>query len=521
MSEEPYSLLNCAILTPLAFAVALCFVRAASTQAIRWLAIFGALLTGVLSVMIFDRYNPQDVGFQLAHKVAWVKPLDLNWHVGVDGISATMILLAGIVGFTATLVSWDVQRRQKEFYILLLVMIGGTIGMFASLDIFFLYAFHELALIPTFLMIGIWGSGQREYAAMKMTLYLSAGAFVALLGLIALYLAPPPAQRTFDVVKLLALAQSQPFGGALQNAVYPLLLFGLGTLVSLVPFHTWAPIGYGSAPTATAMLHAGVIKKFGLYALIRIALPLLPSGAQDWNWMLLVLLLANIVYCGLVAMTQRNFNYLLGYSSVAHMGFAFLGIAALSYTGLTGAVIVMFAHGLLAALVFGLSGYLYAQTGTREISELGGLCKPLPFIGTALVMAGMASIGLPGFANFAGELIVLFGAWHMPEWMLKIGPVRLSWPVMIAVWGGAVIGAVYMLRAIRDICFGELPARWQRLVDANFAAKVPYLILLGMLIWAGVYPRMLVDTVKPSAVAVVEAMEKSRAKDVTPLKPTR
>lgn len=519
MIFESYSLLNCAILTPLVFAVVVCCLPGASAAGIRWLSILGTLLTGVLSVMVYTRFNPQDAGFQLEQTVPWVAPLGLSWHVGVDGISVVLILLTGIVGFAAALVSWDVTKRQKEFYVLLLVVLSGAMGMFASLDIFFIYFFHELALIPTFLMIGIWGSGQREYAAMKMTLYLSAGALVALFGLIALYVGLPAGERTFDVVKLVAFAKGQPFSASFQYFVYPMLLFGLGALVALVPLHTWAPIGYGSAPTATAMLHAGVLKKFGLYALLRIVLPLLPTGAAQWNWLLLALLLANIVYGGLVAMRQKNFNHLLGYSSVAHMGFAFLGIATFSYLGITGAVLFMFAHGLSAALAFALSGFFFAQTGTREIPELGGLCKRMPFIGTAIVMAGFASIGLPGFANFPGEVMVLFGAWQVKGWGIQAGAATLSWPVIVAIWGGAVIGAVYMLRAVRDVCFGVLPAKWQKLGDANLPAKFPYLVLLGTLIWAGVYPRELVDTIKPAAIAVVEAMEKTKAKEALPSKP--
>jgi len=508
-------ILNFAILTPLAFALGLCFVPAAKAQTIRWLTILATFITAVVGALAFAWFSPQDVGsgssFQFEQTIPWVEKLDLNWHVGVDGISVVLVLLTGIVGFAAALVSWDIQKRQKEFYILLLLMIAGAMGMFASLDIFFLYAFHELALIPTFLMIGIWGSGQREYAAWKVTLYLSAGAFVALVGLIALYFVPPEVRRTFDLVKLLTFAQRQPFAANIQHFIYPLLLFGLGTLVSLVPFHTWAPVGYGSAPTATAMMHAGVLKKFGLYALIRVALPILPSGAAEWNWLLLILLLGNIVYAGLVAMTQKNFNYLLGYASVAHMGFAFLGIATLSLIGITGAVLVMFAHGILAALLFSLSGYLQSQTGTREIPDLGGLCKPLPFIGTLLVMAGLASVGLPGFGNFTGEAVVLFGAWKVEAWNVQLGALTVPWPVPIAFWGGAIIGAVYMLRALRDICFGPVPAKWQQVTDANIFARVPYALLLGVLIWVGCYPKPLVDTIVPSVRQVVEAMGHAKA----------
>lgn len=503
------NILNWMILTPLAFAAALCFIPASKPQVVRWLAILGTFVTAVLGVLTFVWFSSSDTGFQFVNQVPWVSTLDLSWYVGVDGISVVLVLLTGIVGFAAAMVSWDIPNRQKEFYVLLLIIVAGAMGMFASLDIFFIYFFHELALIPTFLMIGIWGSGRREYAAMKMTLYLSAGAFVALIGLIALYLALPAGERTLDLLKLIDYARHHPLAANVQHFIYPFLLFGFGTLVAMVPFHTWAPAGYASAPTATAMLHAGVLKKFGVYALIRIALPVLPVGAHDWNNVLLILLLCNILYGGLVAMRQKNYNYLLGYSSVSHMGFVFLGIASFTFIGLTGAVMVMFAHGILAALAFGLSGYFFAQTGTREISELGGLCRPMPFVGTLLVMAGFASVGLPGFANFVGEVLTLFGAWQAPEWRMQIGAATVSWPVLLALWGGAVIGAVYMLRALRSICFGPTSGRWQALADANVFARVPYLLLLGVLIWVGCYPKPLVETIKPATAQIITAVERA------------
>jgi NADH-quinone oxidoreductase subunit M len=249
--------------------------------------------------------------------------------VGVDGINVGLIVLGAVVAFAAVCVSWEIKTNEKEFYFLLLVMTGGILGAFASLDLFFFYAFHEFALVPTFIMIGVWGRGEeKNYATFNITLYLSLGALIALFGLILLYLQVPAANRTFDVVALTNYFKANPMSASAQNLVFPLLLFGFGILVSLWPFHTWAPLGYGAAPTATAMLHAGVLKKFGLYGLIRIALPLMPAGAQRWLSVLALLCLGNIVYCGWVAMRQRDLNQLIGNSSVAHMGFAFLGIAS-------------------------------------------------------------------------------------------------------------------------------------------------------------------------------------------------
>src|SRR6185503_5746166 len=317
-------------------------------------------------------------------------------------------------------------------------------------------------------------------ATFNLTMYLSFGALIALFGLLALYLQVPDGKRTFDIVELTQYFQANPMSAGAQHFIFPLLLFGFGILVSLWPFHTWAPLGYGSAPAATAMLHAGVLKKFGLYGLIRIALPLAPEGAKIWLHVIAWLALGNILHCGWVAMRQRDFNFLLGNSSVAHMGFCFLGIASLSVIGVTGTVLVMIAHGLLAALSFGLSGYLSQQTGTLEISKLGGLLKKMPFIGTTLIMAALAGCGLPGFANFPGELLTLFGAWK-----------TLSPWVVIAAWGALVVGAIYMLRAVRNILHGPLAENLPAIVDANLWRKVPFALLMASLILFGVAPGLL------------------------------
>ncbi len=380
---------------------------------IRLFALAATLLSFICAMAMFVAFDMRATGYQFQQNYPWVQSLGINLHLGVDGVNIGLIVMGALVAFAAACVSWEIKSSEKEFYILLLVMSGGILGAFASLDLFFFFFFHELALVPTFIMIGIWGRGpQKNYATFNITMYLSAGALIALIGLIALYLQMPVQERTFDMVRMTEHFKVNPMSGQAQHYIFPILMFGFGILVSLWPFHTWAPLGYAAAPTATAMLHAGVLKKFGLYGLIRIALPVMPDGAKHWLSVLAILCLGNILYVGWVAMRQKDFNLLLGNSSVAHMGFAFLGIASLTLLGLTGAVVVMVAHGLLAALSFGLSGYLYQHTGTLEMKQFGGLLRRIPFIGTALVMAAFAGCGLPGFGNFAGELMVLFGAWN-------------------------------------------------------------------------------------------------------------
>jgi len=486
-------LLTSIIFLPFFAALLIAFLPREIRFGIRVVALGATLITMLLGVLLFFSFKTGFPGYQFEWNVSWVQSLGINYHVGVDGINVGLILMGAVVAFAAACVSWEIKTYEKEYYILLLVMTGGILGAFASLDLFFFYFFHELALVPTFIMIGVWGRGEnKNYATFNITLYLSAGALITLIGLIALYLQLPIGSRSFDITKLTDYFKANPMASNAQHFIFPLLLFGFGILVSLWPFHTWAPLGYGAAPTATAMLHAGVLKKFGLYGLIRIALPLMPQGAQSWLNVVAWLCIGNILYCGFVAMRQRDLNLLIGNSSVAHMGFVFLGIASLNLIGVTGAVLVMVAHGFLAALSFGLSGYLYQQTRTLDMDQFGGLLRRLPFIGTVLAMAAFAGCGLPGFANFPGELLVLFGAWKTLQPM-----------VVLAAWGALIVGAIYMLRAVRSILHGPLDAKWAGVLDAHLWRKTPFALLVAALLLFGCWPRLLTDKIKPSAEPIV------------------
>src|SRR5271166_5174307 len=299
---------------PLLAALALILVPCNYRVIIRAVAVLATLTSAVLAVKMFCQYAgaPVDAdGYRFVQQIPWVESLGISYHVGVDGLNVGLILMGAIVALAAALCSWEIQTREKEFYILLLVMTGGILGAFASLDLFFFYFLHELALVPTFIMIGVWGRGERKnYATFQITLYLSLGALIALLGLIALYL--HSGANTFDIPKIIAHVKANPLAVNVQNFIFPLLLFGFGILVSLWPFHSWAPLGYGVAPSPTSMLHAGVLKKFGLYGLIRIALPLLPQAAQSWAHIIAWLCIGNIVYVGWVAMRQKDLNLMVG-----------------------------------------------------------------------------------------------------------------------------------------------------------------------------------------------------------------
>ncbi|MBP9853559.1 MAG: NADH-quinone oxidoreductase subunit M, partial [Candidatus Omnitrophica bacterium] len=376
---------------------------------IRRISIITTLLPFLLSIWLFAAYDTVAGGFQFIEKIPWVVPFGISFHIGLDGINSLMILLVGAVSFTSVLISKSIKHRIKEYYILLLLMMIGTYGAFLSLDIFFFYFLHEIATIPTFLLISIWGSARRDYAAIKITLYLTAGASLALIGLIALYHAT--GLGTFDYIQLKQYLDMNPLPLPVQHWIFPMIVVGFGITLTLWPFHTWAPVGYAEAPTAVSMLHAGVLKKLAAFAIIRFAIELMPVAAHIWMPVFASLAIVNIIFCGLIALTQKDIKYVLGYSSCSHMGYIFLGLAALDIIGLNGVVFLMFAHGIMAALAFALIGYITDQTKTRYLEEWGGFLKVMPFVGTCFVMAAMASAGAPGFGNFVAEIMVLLGAW--------------------------------------------------------------------------------------------------------------
>ena len=441
-----------------------------------------------------------------------VPSLDLKFLIGLDGLSLMMVLLTTLVTLGAIWMTAKVESGENAFYSCLLFISAGAMGAFISFDLFFFYAFHELALIPTFLLIGIWGHGDnRVAAAWKITIYLAVGSFVLLIGLIGLYASFPAGERTFDLIKLRELAvTTSGVAPTAQKWIFPVLLFGFGTLISLFPFHTWAPPAYAAAPTPAAMLHAGVLKKFGLYGLLRVAVPLLPVGMQAWMNVLLVLLIGNILFVGYVAIAQKRLDLMLGYSSVMHMGYIFLGISSLNLIGLSGASIMMFAHGLSIAVLFAVAGEVRARTGTMRLDELGGLAQNMPFLALVFGLGTFASIGLPGFANFASELMVFFGAFGSGSGAdgYEAGLIKHfdfhQIATVCALWG-VVVSAIYMLRAYRRVFFGNLrpisdlnPAvRGATAGDLTGNRRWSLALLLVGLVVIGFQPKLLVNALRP------------------------
>ena len=449
-----------------------------------------AWLNLLLTLSALFSYHIDKGGFQETFRFDVLPEWHMQFFLGVDGLSLVMLLLTAIVTVAALWVTPEVKGNERAYFASLLFISAGAMGAFASLDLFFFYAFHELALIPTFLLIGIWGTGDRQTAAWKITIYLAIGSFILLLGLLGLYLSFPLDHRTFDITVL--QQQASLINPSSRNAIYLTLLLGFGILISLFPFHTWAPSAYASAPTPAAMLHAGVLKKFGLYGLLRVALPLLPDAAHHYAGLLLLLLVGNIIYCGLATIGQKRLDLMLGYSSVMHMGYIFLGIVSFNVLGATGAALLMFAHGLSIAALFAIAGQVRERTGTLTFSELGGLAKPMPVLGFVFGLAAFASIGLPGFANFASEIMVFFGAFqHGTAYPFSHYQIATT----LALWG-LVISAVYMLRGYRAVFQGEIQERWTGLKDIT-TLRWPLILLLAALLLAGFFPQIFVNLIKP------------------------
>jgi NADH-quinone oxidoreductase subunit M len=494
-------------LSPLLFLILVPILSAALIMAganPRFTALIGSLVNVLLFGALIFFFNPLQEGFQFVSSFPVVPDLGIGFTLGADGLSMVMLFLSVVVTLAAIAVARTPVDGARWFYASLLFISAGVVGAFASVDVFFFYMFHELALIPTFLLIGIWGSGDKQAAAWKATIYLATGSFVLLLGLIGLYLIQPVDARSFDLREIVAHADA----GLIYDSpvVYLLLLFGFGILVSLFPFHTWAPQAYASAPAPAAMLHAGVLKKFGLYGLLRIAVPVLPESIQEFLPLLLVLLIGNILYVGYITIAQRKLDWMLGYSSVMHMGYIFLGFAALNQISLTGASVMLLSHGLTVAALFALCGEIRERTGTLDFSELGGLARTAPRLGLAFGFAAMASVGLPGFIGFAAELMVFFGSFAGAPPAMGVFDGKevfafnfLQIGTICAVWG-IVISAIYMLRAYRRIFMGPLNDSWTSIGDLNGVPRAAIVLIIGIMLFFGFFPQILVNLITPALI---------------------
>lgn len=515
------------VVVPLLAAGVIVLIPAKAENAVRWTAITAAGIPLGIAIWLFrialtgGEQALVDYSAGLVRH-PWVESVGISWSTGVDGMSVTMVLLNAIVLFCGCLVSGHAIRdRVKEYFILFLALGAGVFGVFTVKDMFFMYFAFELAVVPMYLLIGCWGSPKdREYAAMKLTLYLTAGALVALVGLLMLYfqtwewlrLSNPDALPSFHLDDVFAASAAGHFDSGFQNSAFAFLFIGFASIIPMWPMHTWSPIGHAAAPAAGSMMHAGVLMKLGSFAVLRVAFPACPEGAAYWLPWVALISMANIVYGGYVAMAQKDIKYVIGFSSSSHMGYTLLGIASVTVVGVSGAVFLMFAHGVMTALTFGLIGFFYDQTHTRYIPDLGGLGHQLPFVGTCFALATLASAGVPGFANFASELMVMLGAWEA----------GYKWQTVVAIFG-VVITSVYLLRALADVFFRARKERWDDLKDAKGVfQRAPFVFMILVLLVFGMYPKPITDVIKggvtPLVARVKECQERQAREtgDMTP-----
>jgi len=493
-----FPFLSVIIFTPLLASVLILLMPKERKTEVRMLAAAGAFITLVLSIYVYAAYDKSVGGFQFIEKVSWVPALGISYHVGADGIALPMVLLTGLVTFTGVLVSWGIEDRPREFFAFLLMLVGGVLGVFVSADLFLLFFFYELAIFPMYLLIAVWGSTRKEYAAMKLTLYLLIGSIIALVGALAMYF--QAGARTFDIIALREIG----FPLAFQKLWFLPVFMGFGVLAGIWPFHNWSPDGHVAAPTAVSMLHAGVLMKLGAFAALRVGVELLPEGARYWLPFVIFLVTVNVVYGAAIAMVQKDFKYVIGFSSVSHMGLVTMGFATMNVTGMNGAVMQMFSHGVMTALFFAVVGMVYDRAHTRDIPSLGGFAKYMPGVAIAFVIGGLVSMGMPGLSGFVAELQIFMGIWRAGNdpAMQAIAP----WYPYIAIISslGIILTAAYVLRVVQQVFFGPFDAhKWHDLRPITTLDKVSLVILCAVLIAAGVYPRWLMDVIQVGVVPVV------------------
>jgi NADH-quinone oxidoreductase subunit M len=486
--------LSLLLILPLVFSILLLFVK--GLQQVRMVALVASVAQLGLSIFLLFQFLAERVtnkaSFLFEHNHTWYKALNIHYHVGVDGISIAMILLTAFVVVAGVLVSWKQETLSKEFFFLLLFLSLGAYGFFISLDLFTMFFFLEVAVIPKFLLIGIWGSGKKEYSAMKLALMLMAGSALVFVGLAGLYFnAGNSDTYSFDLLQI----ADQQMPVRLQKLFFPFAFIGFGIFTALFPFHTWVPDGHSSAPTAASMFLAGISMKLGGYGCLRVATFLMPDAAVYYSPIIIILACIAILYGAFATMMQTDLKYINAYSSVSHCGFVLLGIGMLTKTAISGAVLQMVSHGLMTALFFAVIGMIYERTHTRQVAQLSGLLKVMPFISSVFVIAGLCSLGLPGFSGFVAEMTVFMGSWQRADAFYRIAT--------IIACASIVVTAVYILRAVGSSIMGPLGNNefLSRLTakeaDARWNEKAAAILLLIGILIMGLAPFWITDLIDP------------------------
>lgn len=496
------------ILVPLLASVILMILPRAWELTLRLVAVSAAFITLIISsLLMYDYWTLIRQGAIAVNGIADYSAIwrydnpglaklitfgPISFHLATDGAGVAMCLLTAITIVAGIFASWNLQTRSKEYLALLLLLVSGVFGVFVASDLFFFFLFYEIAVLPMYLLIGIWGTGQKEYSAMKLTLMLLMGSAFITVGFLALYSKSLPfiAGGTFDLFKLQAIS-AEAFGGDFSRWFFLAFYLGFGVLAGIFPFHTWSPDGHASAPTATSMLHAGVLMKLGGFGLLRVAMPLLPDGLQYWHWLIAIVAVINIVYGAFSALGQRDLKYVIAYSSVSHLGMVMLGLSAGTVTSVNGAVFQMFAHGIMTALFFALVGLVYHKAHTRDIYAMGGLARVAPGLAIAFTIGGLSSFGLPGTGGFIAEFLV-----YMGTFMTK--------PVLAVIaCSGILITSIYILRLLKRVFFGELNPLLEKMGDAKTTEWVALVITCAVIIVIGVWPAPLVDIISSAVQPVV------------------
>ena len=468
-------------------------------QQIRVAVATGASLLLVLAVgLVFAYLGERGAGntaeMLFTADTVWYAPLNIHYSVGVDGISVAMLLLSAIIVFTGTFASWKMEFLQKEYFLWFYLLSIGVFGFFISIDLFTMFMFYEVALIPMYLLIGVWGSGKKEHAAMKLTLMLMGGSALLLVGILGIYF--HSAASGMPSMNLLEIARNHAMPVALQRWFFPLVFVGFGVLGALFPFHTWSPDGHASAPTAVSMLHAGVLMKLGGYGCFRVAIYLMPEAAKELSWIFIILTGISVVYGAYSAIVQTDLKYINAYSSVSHCGLVLFAILMLNRTAMTGAVLQMLSHGLMTALFFALIGMIYGRTHTRDIREMGGLMRIMPFLGVCYVIAGLASLGLPGLSGFVAEMTVFVGAFQNTDTFHRV--------FTLIACTSIVITAVYILRVVGKLLYGKVVNDHHlALTDAVWYERFSTIVLIIAIAGIGLAPLWLSDIISESLQSVI------------------
>ncbi|MCM1337008.1 MAG: NADH-quinone oxidoreductase subunit M [Candidatus Amulumruptor caecigallinarius] len=462
-------------------------------KAIRAVAVIGSLALTALSVWVLCEYLRLRAAGDMSPMLftgswSWFAPLNINLAVGVDGISIAMLLLSSIILLTGSFASWKINPLPKEFFLWLVLLSTGVFGFFISIDMFTMFMFYEVALIPMYLLIGVWGSGNKNYSAMKLTLMLMGGSAFLMLGLIGIYYhsAPEGQPLTWN---LLEIVNNASISTGWQHFLFPMTFVGFGVLGAMFPFHTWSPDGHASAPTAVSMLHAGVLMKLGGYGCFRVAIYLMPQAAADLAWIFLILTGISVVYGAFSACVQTDLKYINAYSSVSHCGLVLFAILMLNTTAMTGAIMQMLSHGLMTALFFALIGMIYGRTHTRDIRQMGGMMQIMPYLAVCYVIAGMASLGLPGLSGFVAEMTIFVGSFQHADMFHRV--------FTIVACCSIVITAVYILRVVGKLLFGPVYDKHHlQLTDAEWWERTSTAALIVCVAGIGCFPNFFADLIK-------------------------